>query len=55
MAVEGPQHYGFGDGLTLMGLLLCHHSGEIEVRMPTRRRQRPDEAAWGRLEAPESS
>jgi hypothetical protein len=40
---EGLQLYGSGDGLTLLGFLLWHYPGEIEVRWPPRRRrQRPD-------------
>ena len=42
---DGLQLYGYGDGLSLMGFLLWHHPGEIEVRWPERRRQRPDAAA----------
>lgn len=43
---EGLQLYGSGDGLTVMGFLLWHYPGEIEVRWPKRkRRQRPEEVA----------
>jgi hypothetical protein len=41
MEDEGLQFCGYGNGLTLMGFLLWHHPGEIEVRWPERRRQRP--------------
>lgn len=41
---DGLQLYGYGDGLSLMGFLLWHHPGEIEVRWPERRRQRPEDA-----------
>jgi hypothetical protein len=41
---DGLQLYGSGDGLTLLGFLLWHYPGEIEVRWPDRRRrQRPDD------------
>jgi hypothetical protein len=43
---EGLQLYGYGDGLSLMGFLLWHHPGEIEVRWPERRgSHRPDDDA----------
>jgi len=46
VAKEGLQLYGSGDGLTLMGFLLWHYPGEIEVRWPKRRRRKlPDDGA----------
>lgn len=43
---DGLQLCGSGDGLTLIGFLLWHYPGEIEVRWPERRRrQRPPEVA----------
>jgi hypothetical protein len=46
MEPEGLQLCGSGNGLTLMGFLLWHHPGDIEVRWPERRRRvRPVDAA----------
>ena len=46
MEPDGLQLYGSGDGLSLMGFLLWHYPGEIEVRWPERRRrERPDDLA----------